>query len=151
MNAVIIACLALGWPMGVCRADADFLPTPPVEPPEWATERWIEWAAHIVSSEAGNAVPQARIVVSCTMVRDVEDRGWPPWSLRNRWFGWGRPSAADVQAVRRAVNGGCDDVKQYAFVGNIDDGKTWKRMGLIGEEAVDLFIGPTGSTVIGVP
>jgi len=117
--------------------------------PAWATEAWREWASHIVASEA-RGVPQADIVVACTMVRDVA-RGWHPWALRGRWFGWGPPDEADREAVDAALTGGCVGVPDYAFVGNYRDAQLWRRMGYIAEYTeVDLYLGLGGAAVVGV-
>jgi len=152
----LAACIATGGSLGVCRAEAilgtDILATPY---PQWASEEWVEFAAHIVASEAAG-VPEARIVVACTMVRDVE-RGWHPWALRKRWFGWGWPSAGDFAAVRSALNGvngkygECYKIPSYKYVGNLRDAQHWRRTGVIGSGPYDLYVGPTGNTVVGVP
>lgn len=138
--------------MGLCRAEVaagatldDF----PPQPPEWATDAWQDFAAHIVASEARN-VPAADIVVACTLGRDV-GRGWSPWALGDRWYGYGRPDAADRQAVRDALTtDACDAVPDYKFVGNIRDVQHWRAVGMIGEGPFDLYVGATGSTVVGV-
>ena len=117
-------------------------------PYPWATERWRDWAAHIVASEARN-VDSADLVVACTMVRDVE-RGWHPWALRGRWYGWGPPDAKDREAVERALAGECTGVPVYRYVGNLSDARLWRRMGLL-DGRVDLYLGDYGSAVVGVP
>jgi len=116
--------------------------------PEWATDAWQDWAAHVVASEARD-VPSADLVVACTMVRDIE-RGWPPWALDRRWFGYGPPDEADYAAVRQAVNGGCGDVPHYKFVGNFQDAQLW-RMNDYFDGRADLYLGKYGSAVVGVP
>lgn len=148
MNVVVVSlylCLILGA-----------LPSEGLEPPRimepvhlsWATPAWIEFASWIVASEA-RGVPAADKVVACTLVRDVE-RGWNPWLLRNRWFGWGRPDAADRKAVLQAVSGGCGDVPDYLYVGNYRDAQHWRSVGMIGNAPVDLYLGAGGSAVVGV-
>jgi len=152
-SLILTACLVIGVPLGVCRAEVaggatlgDF----PRLPPAWATPAWIEYAAHVVASEARN-VPAADIVIACTILRDVE-RGWHPWSLHpGRWHGFGRPDKADRQAVHDALlTDACDSVPNYRYVGNFNDAKYWRRTGVIGETAVDLYLGPSGSAVVGV-
>jgi len=110
----------------------------------------MDFAAHIVASEARN-VPEADIRVACTLLWDIE-RGWPPWALRKRWFGWGTPDEADRQAVRDALyTDVCDNIPHYKYVGNIRDVYHWRAIGAIGEGPFDLYVGPTGSTVVGIP
>ncbi len=117
--------------------------------PRWATEQWQDFASHIVASEARN-VPEADIVIACTLVRDVEN-GWNPWALRNRWFGWGTPDDKDRQAVFMSLSSpACDDVPEYRFVGNFLDVQRWRASGMISEGPYDLFVGRTGSAVVGV-
>lgn len=150
MNALILACILAGTPMGICQAE--FEPLSPPEPPAlpiWATEAWMDFAAHIVASEA-RGVPQADIVVACTMVRDI-DRGWHPWSLQDRWFGWGAPDAEDRLAVRRALEEGCDEVPVYRYVGNFRDAQHFRAVGMAGKGPLDLYLGPRGQAVVGVP
>jgi len=118
--------------------------------PRWASERWIIFAAHIVASEA-RGVPQADVVVACTIVRDIE-RGWHPWAIRGRWFGWGRPDAKDIGAVRDAlITGGCDEVPIYRYVGNFKDVQYWRSIGFAGSGPLDLYVGRRGQSVVGVP
>jgi len=90
ISLILVACLATGVPMGVCRAEVaggavveDFPVW--VEVPTWATDHWENYAAHIVASEA-RGVPQADIVVACTILRDIEG-GHGPWNLQSRWYG----------------------------------------------------------------
>lgn len=116
--------------------------------PHWATPNWQDWAAHIVASEA-RGVPQADLVVACTMVRDVQ-RGWHPWALRKRWFGWGEPDLQDRLAVWLAVSGGCNSVPNYRYVGNLQDARYWKRLGYI-DGQIDLYLGEGTAAVVGVP
>lgn len=134
---------------GLARSD---IPPEEVTPrrPSWATPAWREYAAHIVASEA-RGVPQADIVVACTLIRDIE-RGWPPWGLHpGRWHGWGSPDSADRQAVEDALNGACADVPNYIYVGNFQDAQFWARIGTIKGWPVDLYVGPSGAAVVGVP
>lgn len=147
MSHLIVICLLMGIPMGVCKAEEPHLTYGEVSP-AWATPQWRDFAAHIVASEARN-VPEADIVVACTLRRDVE-RGWNPWRLRDRWFGWGPPEIADIAAVTSSLNGGCADVPTYLYVGNITDVLLWTQRGMISSGPHDLYVGPTGSTVIGV-
>lgn len=150
MKTFLAACLLAGVPMGVCRAEFAF-PQPPEPPPlpNWATESWQDFAAHIVASEA-RGVPQADIVIACTILRDIE-RGWHPWALRNRWFGYGAPDALDRLAVESALTGGCVDVPVYRYVGNFRDAQLWRSRGMAGAGPLDLYIGYGGQAVVGVP
>jgi len=116
--------------------------------PEWATERWRTFAAGIVEGEVAG-VPEARMVVACTVVRDVE-AGWSPWGLGERWYGWRRPSEGAREAIDRALEEGCQDVPRYAFVGNLEDARHWHALGWV-EGPVDLFLGAGGQAVVGVP
>ena len=133
---------------GLARSD---IPPEEATPrwPSWATPAWREYAAHIVASEA-RGVPQADIVVACTLIRDIE-RGWSPWGLHpGRWHGWGSPDSADRQAIEDALNGACTGVPDYIYVGNFRDAQYWARTGMIKNWPVDLYIGPGGGAVIGV-
>lgn len=75
------------------------------------------------------------MVIACTIVRDVE-RGWEPWTLRQRWYGWKEPTWNDRVAVWDALNGGCDDIPRYRFVGNDRDYLHWQSIGMIDENTV---------------
>lgn len=155
---ILVACLLTGAPQGVCNAEIacgaslDDFPER-VEVPQWASDRWQDFAAHIVASEARN-VPSADIVVACTLIRDVESATNPvraAWGLRRRWFGYGRPDDADRQAVLDALfTNACDTVPSYRYVGNIRDVYHWRAVGMVGAGPFDLYVGPTGSTVVGV-
>jgi len=135
--------------LALCIAATSVIgPTLAYDVQDWATPAWQEWAAHIVASEA-RGVPQADIVVACTMVRDVE-RGWHPWALRSRWFGWGTPDDRDRAAVGQALNGGCSGVPDYAHVGNFQDAQYWRMRGYFDGRA-DLYLGEDGAAVVGVP
>lgn len=154
ISLILIACLATGAPMGVCMAEVacgavieDF--PVQVEVPTWATERWMDYAAHIVASEA-RGVPQADIVIACTILRDIE-RGWHPKALGDRWYGYGPPDVADRQAVKDALyTDTCEDVPVYRYVGNFRDAQLWRRLGMI-DGKVDLYLGFGGQAVVGVP
>jgi len=145
-------CASLGIPHGICRAEiADgywSTESPPVAP-AWTTVAWRDFAAHIVASEA-RGVPAADLAVACTLSRDVE-RGWDPWALRRRWFGWGNPDSADRAAVDRAVNGGCDNIPHFKYVGNLNDLRHWHAVGMVGDGPFVLYIGAGGGAVVGVP
>jgi len=117
----------------------------------WATEAWQDYASHIVASEA-RGVPDADIVIACTLVRDIE-RGWSPWNLRARWFGWGTPDARDRRAVFDAVSSSssaCVEVPAYQFVGNVNDLRYWRSIGMVSGGPHDTYVGAAGQTVIGV-
>ncbi len=136
-------------------ATTPWIPEPPEGPqvehvtPRWATESWQNFAAHIVASEARN-VPEADIVIACTLVRDVEN-GWNPWALRSRWFGWGNPDDQDRGAVLMSLSSpACDDVPKFRFVGNLNDVRYWRSIGMIPEGPYDLYVGRSGSVVVGV-
>ena len=155
ISLILMACLLTGAPRGVCLAEVasgavieDF--PAQVEVPNWATENWMDYAAHIVASEA-RGVPQADIVVACTLIRDVE-KGWPPMRLGKRWFGYGTPDEADRQAVWDALfTSACENVPAYRYVGNIRDAQLWRSTGMIEGDKVDLYLGLGGQAVVGVP
>lgn len=155
ISLILLACLLTGAPHGVCVAEVasgagveDF-PTR-IEVPDWATENWMDYAAHIVASEA-RGVPQADIVVICTILLDIE-RGWLPFGLGERWYGYGPPDAADRQAVRDALyTDACESVPHYRYVGNFKDAQYWRWLGMIKDGKVDLYLGTRGQAVIGVP
>lgn len=154
ISLILVACLLAGTPHGVCAAEiacgavAEDFPVQ-VETPTWATESWRDYAAHIVASEA-RGVPAADIVVACTILRDIK-KGWPPFGLGERWFGYGPPDEADRQAVKDALyTDACEDVPAYRYVGNFRDAQLWKRLGMI-DGKVDLYLGAEGQAVVGVP
>lgn len=140
----LVACIAVT----ICASSG-------VQPPcgdeyEFATDAWQDYVSHIVASEA-RGVEEADIVVACTLVRDVK-RGWGPWALRGRWFGWGTPDEADRNAVLQAVTrGGCVNVPEYRYVGNFQDVQHWRAVGMIHRGPYDLYVGPRGQAVVGVP
>jgi len=146
MINLLMACLALGYPMGMCQAiDAD----PEYQPPKWATPEWKDFASHIVASEA-RGVESADIVIACTLIRDIE-RGWHPWELRKRWFGWGTPDKKDIEAVNQSLTkDGCANIPEYKYVGNINDVRVWMNMRMINTGPHDLYIGYGGQTVVGI-
>jgi len=148
ISLTLAACLTVA-PLGVCRAEMADAAQRVIPPPAWATDAWIEFAAHIVASEARN-VPSADLAVACTLVWDVE-RGWQPWMLRGRWFGWGEPDEGDREAVVQAVLGGCSDVPRFVYVGNLNDLRHWRAVGMVGDGPFVLYIGNGGSAVVGVP
>jgi len=144
MTNILLACLVASGSVGMCRAELnDYIPD---EPPSWATEEWVEYAAHIVASEAGG-VPVADKVIACTMIRDIE-RGWNPWNLRKRWFGWGTPDRLDREAVRQALIN-CDDIPSYKFVGNVNDTRVWLRNNMITNGPHDIYLG-NNAAVVGI-
>jgi len=152
MNTILLICLLAGAPVGACRAEvADYRPYEPPITPSWVTEHWQDFASHIVASEA-RGVPSADIVVACTLVQDVE-RGWHPWALGDRWFGYGTPDAADRQAVEDALlTDACDAIPDYKYVGNNRDVLVWLNKGMIKADAApfDLYVGYHGQTVVGI-
>lgn len=115
----------------------------------WAGDGWAAWAAHIVAGET-RGVPSARLAVACTLTRDVE-RGWDPWALRDRWYGWSDPTDADLAAVETALAGGCGDVPEFRFVGNLQDLALWRGRGWVGDGPFVLYAGSDGQYVVGVP
>lgn len=103
-----------------------------VTEPNWATPAWKDFAAHIV---AGEATPYmaSKMLVICTMINDVE-KGWHPWALRNRWFGYRYPSKEDHLSVELAFSGGCEEVPNYIYLGNKSDYELWKTLGYVGKD-----------------
>jgi len=155
----LAVCVAMGAPMGMCRAevallgDGDML-CDVVIPPAWATAEWQEFAAHIVAGEV-RGVPAARMAVACTLVRDVEvqrpfDYAQGDGGLRERWFGWAEPGDGDREAVALALSGGCEDVPRYRYVGSLRDARYWRSIGMIGDGPFVLFLGEGGQVVVAV-
>ena len=157
MISLLLVCLIAGVPLGVCRAEATYdcggcyVVTHPWESLDWVTPAWPMYAAHIVASEA-RGVPAADIVIACTLIHDIED-GYLPFELHGgRWKGWGTPDEADIDAVFEALlTAACVDIPRYKFVGNFVDAQYWRSIGMIHEGPYDLYIGPSGKTVVGVP
>ena len=148
ISLILIMCLATGASRGVCLAEMGF--DTEFNAPHWVTENWMDYAAHIVASEA-RGVPQADIVIACTLIRDVE-KGWPPMELGKRWFGYGSPDAADRKAVEDALfTEACEDVPEYRFIGNFKDAQYWRLLGMVEDGKVDLYLGFGGQAVVGVP
>jgi hypothetical protein len=144
ISLILIMCLATGASRGVCLAEMGF--DTDFRVPAWATLEWQDYAAHIVASEA-RGVPQADIVVACTLIRDVK-KGY---SL-SRWFGYGPPDAADRKAIDDALfTVACESVPHYRYVGNFRDAQLWRSMGMIESGKVDLYLGTEGQAVVGVP
>jgi len=117
--------------------------------PNWATPEWQDFAAHIV---AGEATPyfESKMLVICTLINDVENRGWNPRSLQGRWFGWRYPTEKDHRAVKVALAGGCEDIPPYIYLGNGRYHELWERIGYVGEGYVaDIYkFGPW--TMVGI-
>lgn len=97
--------------------------------PPWFTPQWVKFAAGIVAGEAADS-DTARLLVTCTIRHDIE-RGWHPWKLRARWFGWRTPSPPDYLAVTRAfLTDACNPIPVCRFVGNWKDYYYWSATGL---------------------
>ena len=148
-------CTAIA-PAGACRAEVagGYALHVADEYPAWATSAWVEYAAYITASESRN-VPSSNLPIACTLVRDVTLRGHHPWRLYGnpgRWHGWGVPDTADYAAVRTALGGGCEDVPNFRYIGNLRDLDYFQRMGWVSEQPLSLYVGNNGrSTVVGVP
>lgn len=140
MNLAIAACLVLGLPHGVCRAEIEFwsdFASPAIDQrapiPAWVSPAWVESAARIVSGEAANC-DGARLITACTIYNDITVRGWQPWTLvttRGRWKGRNIPHQADYDAVEAAISGACENQPVCLYLGNWQDYRGWIRSGLI--------------------
>jgi len=117
--------------------------------PDWATPAWKESAAHIVSGEA-TPYMESKMLVICTMINDVENRGWNPWNLRQRWYGWRYPTEKDRLAVEKAFQGGCSEIPPYIYLGNYSDYRLWRSMGFIREGYVADFYEYDHWTMVGI-
>lgn len=151
VNLWLASCL-LAAPAGVCRAEIQtgYPLVIPVDYPAWATEYCIDHIAHIVASEA-RGVPSADLAVACTIIRDIE-RGYTCWSLTpGRWKGYGAPDALDYAAVRTALSGGCDHIPEFSYLGNLNDARWFYSHNLVITQPLSLWLGPTGSAVVGIP
>lgn len=120
-----------------------------IQSPDWATPAWKESAAYIVSGEA-TPYMASKMLVICTMINDIENRGWCPWSLKNRWYGWRYPTEKDRLAVERAFQEGCDGIPAYIYLGNYSDYHLWKSMGFIRENYVADFYEFDHWTMVGI-
>lgn len=171
---ILLACLATGAPLGVCRAEVSAVESnasnisaenydccqtrggcialPPWDDLSWVTPKWPLYAAHIVASES-RGVPEADIVIACTLIRDVVEGGYGPFELHlGRWKGWGSPDEKDEEAVYKALlTAACVHIPKYRFVGNFRDVQYWRSIGMIDEGPYDLFVGARGQAVVGVP
>jgi len=154
---ILLTCLAAGAPRNICLAEVDYgcVATHPWGDLSWVNSEWPWYAAHIVASEA-RGVPQADIVIACTLVRDVVEGSYKyrPFELHThgRWNGWGTPDELDEEAIYRALlTDTCADMPRYQFVGSFKDAQYWRSIGMIPEGPFDLFVGKGGQAVVGVP
>lgn len=85
----------------------------------------IREIASIVAGEV-SAVPAARLPVACTALAD-----WREGVSLSRWYGRAAPREADYATVERALSGGCRRYPRFRFVGNGDDWRTWRRLGIV--------------------
>lgn len=115
LNGLLALCV-LSSPHGVCEAEKDFL-----DEPSWATPEWQTFASHIVAGEIPHGCKECALVTACTIRRDVE-RGWNPWHLQERWYGWKAPTKLSDSAVKAAlIPMGCLHVPDCKFLGNQSD------------------------------
>lgn len=113
----MLALCILTTPHGICKAEEDFLKGTP----SWATEEWKNFASHIVAGEIPYGCEECALVTACTIRRDVE-RGWNPWNLRQRWYGWKQPTEMALNAVEESLSTmGCACVPDCKFLGNQND------------------------------
>jgi len=143
VKGVLLASLILvPWPW------PDTIPTEPYLP--WATGRWIIFAASIVAGEAADT-DEARQVTACTLVHDVE-RGWYPWVLRDRWFGWASPSKEALTAMVLATTTNiCREYPRCSYVGSFEDLKYWRRTGVADSSGVWVWMDAKGKTTVCIP
>jgi hypothetical protein len=132
------ACLITSLAVGACYA-----PVPPPLPPDWATDAWIYDAAGIVAGETVHDCAICDQWIACTVVEDVTLRGYHPWRLRpreedgpGRWLGWRRPGERHLAAVKKALEGGCTDAPECAFLGSLSDYTGNWRFGLAHERQI---------------
>lgn len=126
-------------------------PPHPVERPAWATERWRDYAAHIVAGESVHNCEDCHLWIACTVVRDVALRGYWEYGLHpGRWHGWKNPRPEHQEAVARAVTrGGCAGVPVCSYLGNVRDYNGW-RHGLA-NEVQSHIIGNEYGAIVCVP
>ena len=132
MTAAVRLCIVTGVAAGICHAEGPDLPL--ALTPEWATPEWIYDAAGIVAGETVPNCTECDSWIACTIVADVEERGYHPWRLRAavaggsaRWYGWRRPSDHHLDAVRMALGGRCADVPVCAYLGSLlDYAENWR-------------------------
>ena len=150
MMTVLRLCLAAGYASGVCHTlGLDDIP-PPL-PPDWATPQWAHEAAGIVAGETVPNCIECDLWVACTIVGDVELRGYHPWRLRpGRWHGWKEPGERHLQAVQDALEGKCAGIPTCAFLGSLRDYTGHWRYGLASERRV-LVIGNGRGAIVCVP
>ncbi len=118
--------------------------------PTWGSPAWMDFASHIVAGEAADT-DEARLVTACTLRHDVE-RGWSPWLLRNRWFGWKRPADKHREAVHQAMlETSCLHRPRCKYVGNLADLAYWRRTGMVGDVAVLVWMDTRGKSTVCVP
>lgn len=133
--------------------DLSWIYVPKYSYPTWATEPWIDYAAHIVASESRN-VPTSDLPIACTIVRDVTIRNYHPWNLHGnpgRWHGYGHPDIEDYAAIRLALVGGCDEIPNFRYFGCMNDMGYFMRHGYVEDQPLSLYIGTNGSMVVGIP
>lgn len=139
VNTCLTACLTTG----ICLS----LPCEPPPLPAWATPRWVRDAAGIVAGETVPNCAECDLWIACTVVGDVEERGYHPWRLRpaeadrpGRWNGWRGPRERHMAAIEDALKGKCAGVPTCAFLGSLSDYTGRWRYGLARERQV-LVIG----------
>jgi len=131
-------CLAAGLAAGICYAlPGDFHPPAPPPLPEWATQQWLYVAAGIVAGETVHDCATCDLWIACTVVGDVERRGYHPWRLRpGRWHGWREPGERHYEAIRQALRGLCDAAPKCAYLGSLSDYAGNWRFNLAHEQRV---------------
>ena len=154
VNTCLIACLTAGVCISLpCNA------RPPAPPPlpDWATREWVHDAAGIVAGETVPDCAECDLWIACTIVGDVEERGYHPWRLRpaeadkpGRWYGWRGPRARHYEAVEKALRDGCTKVPECAYLGSLSDYALIWRFGLASERQV-LVIGNGRGAMACVP
>lgn len=104
-------------------------PAPMLYP--WASPEWRDYASHILAGERDGQMD--RRTIACSLVRDVL-RGYGPWDLRKRWYGWREPSWADRLEIWHVVfqtPGHCDGIPWCRYVGSGKDYELWSRRGMV--------------------
>ena len=144
VNTCLVACLAAG----VCISlPCNVRPPAPPPLPDWATREWVHDAAGIVAGETVPDCAECDLWIACTIVGDVEERGYHPWRLRpaeagrlGRWYGWRGPRARHVAVIKDALRGKCESAPTCAYLGSLSDyAENW-RFGLA-QERPALIIG----------
>jgi hypothetical protein len=103
-------------------------------PLAWATPYWRNtYAPSIVAGETVPGCSECDLMIACTLYNDVVEGGYSPFRLYGnpgRWHGWKKPRQQHIDAVQKALDGGCSSLPRCIRLGNRTDFQyNWTHMG----------------------